>query len=282
MFGKETSGLIDPNRLRGLLCKGLFALTLLTMTILSVGCPVSGDSKNDSDQLLVLSASNLSAVLPEIAAAFTRDTGTRVNFSFGSSGQLSQQIIQGGRADVYISADRGFVDDVLSEGRAFEDSRRVFALVQLVMWWRDDLGVNAPDDLSDLEGEQYKRIAISNPNHAPTGIAAKAALQEVGVWDKIEARLVFGESATQTIQFARSGNTEVAVVPKSLAVQEADGAFTLVSSDLYELLEQEAVVLQDSKMPGKATEFVEYLSSSEAEQLLSASGFEVAAVIPSD
>jgi len=271
-----------PNRLRGLLCKGLFALTLLTMTVLSVGCPDSGASENDPDELLVLSASNLSAVLPEIAAAFTRDTGIIVNFSFGSSGQLSQQVIQGGRADVFISADRGFVDAVLDEDRAFEDSRKVFALVQLVLWWRDDLDIDDLDDLDDLEGEEYKKIALSNPNHVPTGIAAKGALQKVGVWDSIKGRMVFGESATQTIQFASSGNVEVAIVPKSLAIQEAGGSYALISPDLYQPLEQEAVVLRDSKAPAKATEFIEFLVSSEAEQLLSASGFEIADVIPSD
>lgn len=274
--------MFKPLWLRGLVCKGLFAVTLLSMTILSVGCPDGASSGKNSDELLVLSASNLSAVLPEIASLYTEKTGVEVNFSFGSSGQLSQQIIQGGRADVFISADRSFVDEVVDEGRAHEDSRQVFAVVQMVMWWADDLDVAAPTELADLKDEGFKRIALANPNHAPTGIAAKSALQEVGIWDVIEGRLVFGESATQTVQFARSRNTEVAIVPKSLAVQEAAGAYSIIRPDLYEPLEQEAVALRDSTRPDRAVEFVEYLASPEAEELLVESGFEVVDVVALD
>ena len=158
-----------------------------------------------------------------MADAFTTATGQRVELTFGASGLLLRQVVEGAPFDLFVSADETMVDVAIVRGACLRDTRSLYASGELSLWWRRDLPVDPPASLGDLADARFRHIAIANPDSAPYGRVAKEALVAAGVWDAVAPRLVYGENVRQALQFAQSGNAEVALVGRALAVAERGG-----------------------------------------------------------
>lgn len=198
--------------------------------LLAAGC---ARSPSEPATLKVAAAADLALVFPEIGALLERETGTKVVFSFGSSGLLAKQVADGGPFDVYAAANVSFVDELVAKGRCTSASRVVYGIGRVGVWSRD-----REVSLEDLAQPEVVKIAISHPDHAPYGLAAKQALVSRGAWDTLLPKLVYGENARQTMQLAESGNVEAAFVPLSLATAAKGGHFVLIDSALHRPLEQ--------------------------------------------
>lgn len=226
-------------------------------------------------QLRVAAASDLARALPKIGAAFGDVADVEVQCTFGSSGLLAKQIAEGAPFDVFASADVAYVDRLLDGGHARAGTKSVYARGRLVAFTRRDAALH-PSALAELSDPRYAKIALANPAHAPYGRAAKEALTKAGVLPAGQGRLVLGENVQQALQFATSGNAEVALVSASL-VQDADGVSLLVDASLHAPIEQAAVVTAAAPDPELARRFVAHLSSSTARGVLTAYGFELPA-----
>src|SRR6202035_3077841 len=114
-----------------------------------------------------------------------------------------------------------------------------------------------------LLGESIEKIAIANPEHAPYGRAAVAALRNAGIYEKVKAKLVLGESISQAAQFVQSGNAQVGIVALSLALSPAmkDGKRWEIPMDAYPSIEQGAIVLNNAKNKDGARAFLEFVKS---------------------
>src|SRR3972149_5855882 len=130
-----------------------------------------------ADEILVAAASDLQVLLPEIAASFEKETGNRVKLTFGASGNLYAHIINGAPFDVFFSADTDYPGKLGIEGLA--GSLHFYARGQIVIWTRKDSGIDIGKGLEALV--QAKKIAVANPEHAPYGRAAVAALQHANI-----------------------------------------------------------------------------------------------------
>jgi molybdate transport system substrate-binding protein len=223
-------------------------------------------------EIAVAAASDLAFAFPELAAAFERETGTRVTFSFGSTGQLARQIAEGAPYDVFAAASVSYVDQVVHEQACDGDTETAYARGRIALWSRRG-DVAPPAALADLADPRYRTIAIANPEHAPYGKAAREALQRAGVWDTIGPRLVYGENVQQTLQFAASGNAEVAVVALSLAVAAPDGVYVAVDPATHGPLEQALVVCRRGKNRGAALAFARYVGSPTGRAIMRRYGF---------
>jgi molybdate transport system substrate-binding protein len=223
-------------------------------------------------EIAVAAASDLAFAFPELAAAFERDTGTRVTFTFGSTGQLARQIAEGAPYDVFAAASVAYVDEVVRESACDGDTEALYARGRIAMWSRRGL-VTPPTSLADLADPRFKTIAIANPEHAPYGKAARDALERAGVWAAIEPRLVYGENVQQTLQFAASGNAEVALVALSLALAAPDGVYVTVDPGAHAPLEQALVVCRRGKDRGGALAFARYVSSPAGRAIMQRHGF---------
>ena len=150
-------------------------LSLLTAAavVIASACGGSTSSSPANQQIVVAAASDLRPAFEDLAWKFTEDTGIDVVFSFGSSGQLREQIINGAPFDVFASANAQFVDDVISADRAVAESKTIYAVGRIVLWSADPNTL--PNDITLLQNSEYARIAIANPTHAPYGIAAQQA-----------------------------------------------------------------------------------------------------------
>jgi molybdate transport system substrate-binding protein len=228
-------------------------------------------------ELLVAAAADLNPALHDIAQQFERKTGIRIKLSFGASGGLTQQIENGAPFDLFFSADMDYPNHLIADGQADAASLYQYSLGKLVLW----VPANSPLDLEHqgmaalLDGS-VKKIAIANPEHAPYGRAAVAALKHAGLYDRLSDRFVMGENVSQAAQFVESGNAQAGFVALAHALSPAVkslGKFWVVPADYYPPLEQGVIVLSRSQHKKEAADFLQYLKTKDATDVLRKYGF---------
>jgi molybdate transport system substrate-binding protein len=231
-----------------------------------------------AQNLAVAAASDLQAALPAVATQFEKDTGQKVTLTFGSSGNFFAQIRNGAPFDVFLSADIHYPRQLEQAGAAERGSLYAYAMGRLVLWTRKDSGIDVKRGLSVLADGRVRRIAIANPEHAPYGRAAVAALRHEGLYEQVKGKFVLGENILQTAQFAQSGNAAVGLLALSLALAPAlksVGTYVEIPVDFHPSIEQAAVVVATSRQKALAQQFVDALKKPAVAQILQSYGFEV-------
>jgi molybdate transport system substrate-binding protein len=230
-------------------------------------------------EIKVAAAADLSAAIEKLNAAFEKQSGIHLAVSLGSSGNFFAQIQNGAPFDLFLSADKSYPEKLEQAGQT-EGAIVPYARGQLVVWTanRTQLRLAAKADhiLRALASPAIAKIAIANPEHAPYGRAAVAALTHDGVYDQVKSKIVLGENISQTAQFAQSGNADVALVALSVALSEPmrqSGNYVLVPQSSYPPIEQAGVVVKSSQHKQEARRFLEYLTSAEARSILHGFGF---------
>ena len=267
-----TPRMTNPRR-RGLALL-IGVLTLATVSAASAATtPTKATKKNPAIQtLLVAGASDLRPAFEVLGRRFTTATGTRVTFSFGSSGQLAQQIINGAPFDVFASADVGFVDRVLAKGIGDRSTKSTYAFGRLAVWTQP--GSTPVAAVSALGDASITRIAIANPDHAPYGVAAVEALTTAGIYDSVKDRLVYGENVSDTYRLATSGNADAALISLSLVIADAkSGKYLIVPADEHRPLEQALVVTASKKRAASAKAFTALVQSKDGRAVMRKFGF---------
>jgi molybdate transport system substrate-binding protein len=242
-----------------------------------LACTLAVSAAGQERAINVAAAADLSSALKDIAANFEKQTGIEVKLSFGASGALTQQIENGAPFDVFFSADMGYPEQLVTEGHASSATLYRYAVGKLVLW----ASLNSPldferDGMNAILDPSVQKVAIANPQHAPYGRAAVAALNHAGLYDRVSSRLVMGENISQAAQFVESGNAQVGFV--ALAHVKAPemngkGKYWLVPADAYPPIDQGAVVLSHSQHSKEAAEFLEFVKTKEAATILQRYGF---------
>jgi molybdate transport system substrate-binding protein len=226
------------------------------------------------EPLRVAAAADLSFAFEEMGKAFEAKTGKRVVFTFGSTGMLAKQIAEGARYDVFAAANVSFVDDVIQADACLADTKAAYGRGRIVLWTKKGGPVAPPASLAELAEPRFVKIAIANPEHAPYGRAAKQAMESDGVWATVSSRIVHGENVQQTLQFARTGNAEVAVVAYSLALaQKDDGVYTLIDESLHKPIDQALVVCKRGADTKAAREFASFVGAKDGREIMKRYGF---------
>ena len=255
-----------------------FALCVLIMVALLLSTPFTAaqDAAN-SRELVVAAAADLSAALKEVADGYEKQTGVKVKLSFGASGALTQQIQNGAPFDIFFSADMDYPRQLISAGDADETSLNQYAVGKLVLWVPADSALDVEHKgMGVLLDPAVKKIAIANPQHAPYGRAAVAALKHAGLYERLSDRLVLGENVSQAAQFAESGNAQVGFVALAHAIAPAmrgKGKYWEVPAEYYPALAQGVVVLEHSQHKTLAAGFLTYTRTKEAAELMRRYGF---------
>lgn len=226
---------------------------------------------------VVAAASDLSFALTDIARRFTADTGQRVELVFGSSGTLTRQIREGAPFELFLSADELFVAQ-LHEADLTKDAGVLYAIGRLALFAPAGSPLVPAEGFEGLrrlaDSGRLRRFAIANPEHAPYGRAAMAALRAHGLWETLRPHLVIGDNVTQAAQFATTGNAAGGLVAYSLVIAPAMaglGTFNLVPETDHPPLRQRMVRLKRS---GPVAEhFYGYLQQPGARAILERYGF---------
>lgn len=247
------------------------------LTVLT-GCG-GAPAMSGEEPLVIGAAADLRPAFTEIGAAFEARTGRPLTFSFGSSGQLAQQLTEGAPFDVYASADVAFVDRVVAAGIGDPATQATYAVGRLALWAGED-GWNDWAGVAELAADPgVDTVAIANPEHAPYGRAARQALERAGVWDDLAPRVVYGQNVADTQRLAATGNADAAVVALSLALAadgdgDGDGRWQLIDDDLHDPVQQGLVVTAaDADRAAAAAEFVDFLDSDTARATMRRFGF---------
>lgn len=241
-----------------------FAVVGLTPTLdrAAQGAPIT---------LTVSAAADLIPAFEELGQMFEQRTGVHVDFNFGSTGQLAQQIEAGAPVDLFAAANIAYVDRLEAKGLIVPGTKALYARGRIVIWTRSDS--NLPiETVRDLLNPDIKRIAIANPDHAPYGIAAREALQSAGVWEAVQNKLVLGENVRDTLRYAEAGDVDVAIVALSLAVQSG-GRWTLIPQELHTPIDQALAVIRGTKHEAEARAFAAFINSPEGREVMRHYGF---------
>jgi molybdate transport system substrate-binding protein len=248
------------------------ATVLLLLFVLALAAPRVGFAQD----LAVAAASDLQAAFPAVAAQFEQATGHHVTVTFGSSGNFVTQIQNGAPFDLFFSADIDYAKRLESAALTEPGSLYQYAVGRIVVWTRKDSGIDLTRGLQVLQDPAVRKIAIANPEHAPYGRAAVAAMKQAGVYDSVQPKIVLGENISQAAQFVQSGNADVGIIALSLALApkaKDAGTYAEVPAGSYPPIEQAAVMLKTSKNKALARDFIAFLKRPEIVRLMQSFGF---------
>jgi molybdate transport system substrate-binding protein len=248
-----------------------------------VAALMAGGRNAAAQTLTIAAASDLQSVLPEIAGRYEKATGTRVRVSFGSSGNFFAQIQNGAPFDLFFSADVGYPRRLEQAGRVERGSVRLYAIGRLVLWTRKGSRVDVRRGLAVLTEGSVRTVAIANPDVAPYGRAAVAALRHEGLFEQVQGKLVRGENVSQAAQFADSGNADAGVFSESLArspAMKGRGTFVEIPAAYHPPIEQAVAIVSTSANKARARAFLDYLQQDDIKALMTTAGFTLPASAP--
>jgi molybdate transport system substrate-binding protein len=246
---------------------------VLAMLLSLVACSPSTTSTGQATEgeIVVAAAASLQFAFQELAEVYEQDTGQHVRLVFGSSGQLTQQIENGAPYDLFAAANQDYIDRLVGQGLALEDSVRVYARGRIVLAANRQAGL-VIETLEDLLDPSIRHIAIANPEHAPYGLAAKQALQTAGMWEQVQDKLVLAENVRQALQFVQTGDAQAGII----ALAEANVpeiTWVLIDEALHVPLDQSLAVLAASDEPELAAQFSAYINGTVGRPIMRRYGF---------
>ncbi len=239
---------------------------LIVLTVALLLAPAAA-----ADEIRVAVASNFAEAMNTLVSRFEARTGHSVIPVFGSTGKHYAQIINGAPFAIFFAADVERPKRLEEEGRAVAGSRFTYAIGRLVLW-------SPTADRVDPEGQvlrqgAFRHLALANPELAPYGRAAEQTLRAMGLWERLEPCLVRGENISQAFLFVGSGSAELGFVALSQVWRgdgPIEGSSWIIPQKWHEPIEQQAVLLKDSKT---ARDFLAFVNSEEATEIIRRFGY---------
>jgi molybdate transport system substrate-binding protein len=231
-----------------------------------------------AQELTVAAASDLQFAMQEISARFEKEQGKSVKVVYGSSGNFFQQIQNGAPFDLFFSANMDYAKKLDAAGLTEPGSFYEYATGKIVIWVPADSKLDLKNGMQALLDPSVHKIAIANPEHAPYGQAAVAAMQKENVYERLSGKFVLGENISQTAAFVLSGSADVGIVALSLALSpnmKGKGRYVEVSAGDYPAIQQACVVLKASHKKEAARAFLEFVKSPAVADVLRSYGFGV-------
>jgi molybdate transport system substrate-binding protein len=242
-------------------------LIIFLCSLFFTGC----SNKGSEATMIVAAAADLKYAFTEIGQKFTEKYNIPVQFNFGSTGQLAQQIANGAPADIFSAADVASVERLAAQGVIDKQSISQYARGRIVLL-SGKAAATPLNTLQDLLREDIKKIAIANPEHAPYGLAAKEALHSAGLWDQLQDKIVYGQNIRDTMTLVESGNAEAGIIALSI-VQAGELPYTLIDDKLHKPIIQAMGIVQNSKNKTAAQKFAKFVQSQEGRAILKKYGF---------
>lgn len=236
-----------------------------------------GASVAVADDVVVFAAASLKNAFDEIAGAWNAETGKTATASYAASSALAKQIEEGAPADIFISADLAWMDDVAGKGLIKEDTRSNLLGNRIVLVAPTDstlsLDVGSSMDLAGaLAGG---KLAMGDPEAVPAGRYGKAALESLGVWDSVAASVAPAENVRAALALVSLGEAPLGIVYQTDAA--ADPGVKIVGTfpeDTHPPIIYPVALIAASEN-ADAAELLDYLTSDTAKAAFEKQGFSV-------
>ena len=242
---------------------------------LTQGGPAAGPV--DGQEILVFAAASTGTALQEIANAYAAGGGGRVRFSLAATSALARQIESGAPADLFVSANTAWMDRIDEAELLAAGSRTLLFRNRLVLVAPSDtdMGPVAVDISLDLEAMlDGGRLAVADPVSVPAGIYARQALESLGMWDRLQARVAPASDVRHATLLVRRHEAPLGIVYWTDARDTAEirvlGAF---SPELHDPIAYWVAQMADAPAPGAASAFLAFLQSDAARTIFSRHGF---------
>jgi molybdate transport system substrate-binding protein len=229
-----------------------------------------------AQEIRLAAAADLKFALDELGTQYEKQSGKKIAVIYGSSGNFFAQIQNGAPFDLFLSADIEYPRKLEATGLAEPGTVYEYAVGRIVIWMPSEARADvAKLGWKALLEPSVERIAIANPEHAPYGRAAVAALRRAGVYEQVRTRLVYGENIAQAAQFVASGSAQAGIIAFSLAVSPPmrDGKRWEIPAEMYPPIEQGAVILKNAKNKDGARALLAFLKSDTGRKILKTYGF---------
>ena len=227
-------------------------------------------------EVSVAVAANFTAPMKLIIAKFEKETHHKVTVSFGSTGKLYTQIKNGAPFEVFLAADTKRPALLESEGMSVKGESFTYAEGKLALWSTKAGFVDKKGKV--LNSDKFQHIAIASPKLAPYGAAAVEAMTKLGVYDKLQPKIVQGQNIAQTHQFVGSGNAELGFVALSQVYKNGkvtSGSAWILPTKLYSPIKQDATLLVKGKSNPAAVALMKYLKSKKAHKIIKSYGYNI-------
>ena len=245
--------------------------SFLIALVLTLSCGASL-----AQDITVAAAADLQYAFQDVATRFEKTDGHHVKLIFGSSGNFFAQIQNGAPFDLFFSADSDYPKKLETSGLAEPGTFYAYATGKIVLWAPKESKLDLTQGLSVLKDPMAKKIAIANPEHAPYGRAAVAALHHENLYDAVSGKFVLGENIAQTAEFVATGNADVGIIALSLALSPAmqsKGRYVEIPAEDYPAIQQAAVILKSSGQKNISRQFLDFLKTPPIVDLLHGYGF---------
>jgi molybdate transport system substrate-binding protein len=253
-----------PNRLR--------TVVAILCALLAAACNAPSDQ---GEGPIVLAAASLQEAMTEVAKAWTKAGHSPPALSFAGSAALARQVESGAQADIFVSADEEWVDALEQKGLVREGTRQTLLGNAIVL-------IAAKGSAADVSLEKSAsfraalgngRIAMADPEAVPAGRYGKAALERLGIWQSVSARVAPAENVRAALALVERGQAPLGVVyaTDALASDKVEVVARFPAAS-HPAIRYPAAVLKASQN-ADAAPFLAFLQSGEARRIFIRHGF---------
>lgn len=223
--------------------------------------------------LTISAAVSLTDALEEIQGLYEEENNVELTFNLAGSGTLAQQIQQGAPVDLFISANQDWMDTLEEEDILLDGTRIDITGNKLVLITGESSNLSY-QSFDEISAEDVTQIAIGNPESVPAGQYTEEVLHSLDMWDELEDLLILAKDVRQVLTYVETGNTDIGFVYESDA-KSSDKIKVLATADegLTEPIIYPAAVLSDTEHEQAAKDFLIYLETDEAQDILATHGF---------
>ncbi|GHH98104.1 molybdate ABC transporter substrate-binding protein [Neobacillus kokaensis] len=257
--------------------QSLLFCSILLLFLFTTGCSSkdSGKKKVTTEkkvELTVSAAASLQDALNDIQANFEKEyTNVKINYNFGASGALQQQISQGAPVDLYFSATEDKFDQLVTDGLIERKNGTDLVGNKLVLVVPKGTNKNI-QSFKDLR--KADKISIGTPESVPAGKYAKDTLEHLHIWKVVEDKVVFAKDVRQVLTYVETNNVDAGIVYKTDAmISPKVQIVASAEENTHAPIIYPVGIIKTSTHPKETMAFFEYLQSQKAIDIFEKYGF---------
>ena len=247
----------------------------LIIILIFIGVYFPNKQQPLAKEILIFAASSLALPLKTIAHTYHEKSSNRVQISLAASSTLARQIYKGAPADIYISANKKWMDFLVLKNMLRVHSKREILSNRLVIISKNkQKKINSNLSVRSLNSLlKDRRLAIGNPLHVPVGIYAKQALVNLKIWPSIKDQLAFLPNSRAVLALVQRGEIPAGIVYQSDAhLNKKVSIYSMFPTNSHDRISYWAARTQYTNIPA-SQEFFRILYNKASKDIFKSYGF---------